>query len=236
MNAEAVGRQVGWARRRAGMTQHDLARASGIPQPSIARIERGTVIPRTATLIAILEATGHRLAVEPTPIGPPVDHDAIRGQLAKPVARRTLHAFGRPPSNPRASPVHILRRLRRFGVPFVLIGELAEVVHGAPGRIERSIEVCVATTEVAQERLRLARADLGAKPPARLVVVTQTAAGDPYEVLAPNAVVLFPEPGIEVRVAAIEDLIRARRARCTPEDLHAAEVLLACVGGSAVGE
>ncbi len=217
------------------MTQHDLARASGIPQPSIARIERGTVIPRTATLIAILEATGHRLAIEPTPIDPPVDRDAIRGQLAKPVARRTLHAFGRAPSSPRASPVHILRRLRRFGVPFVLIGELAEVVHGAPGRIERAIEVCVATTEVAQERLQLAQADLGAKPPARLVAVIETAAGDPYEVLVTNAVAMFPEPGIEVRVAAIEDLIRARRARCTPADLHTAEVLLACADRSAAG-
>ena len=39
------------------MTQHDLAQAVGMPQPSIARIEAGTVIPRTTTLLAILEAT-----------------------------------------------------------------------------------------------------------------------------------------------------------------------------------
>lgn len=47
------------------MTQRDLARAAGMPQPSVARIERGSVIPRTATLIGLLAATGHRLAVEP---------------------------------------------------------------------------------------------------------------------------------------------------------------------------
>ena len=42
-------------------------------QPSIARIEAGTVIPRTRTLIALLEATGHQLAV--VPIDPAVDRE-----------------------------------------------------------------------------------------------------------------------------------------------------------------
>ena len=47
------------------MTQQDLAEAAGMPQPSVARIEAGTVSPRTSTLIALLAATGHRLALEP---------------------------------------------------------------------------------------------------------------------------------------------------------------------------
>ncbi|MGI8928008.1 MAG: helix-turn-helix domain-containing protein [Candidatus Limnocylindrales bacterium] len=65
MNPASVGRTLRWARKRAGMTQHQLASAAGMPQPSLARIESGAVIPRTATLMAFLEATGHRLAVEP---------------------------------------------------------------------------------------------------------------------------------------------------------------------------
>jgi predicted transcriptional regulator len=65
MDAKLIGQTVRWARKRAGMTQHELALAAGVPQPSIARIERGTVNPRTATLITILRATGHRLTVEP---------------------------------------------------------------------------------------------------------------------------------------------------------------------------
>ena len=65
MKADTVGQTVKYARKRAGMTQQDLAQATGMPQPSIARIEAGTVIPRTATLIALLEATGHQLAVVP---------------------------------------------------------------------------------------------------------------------------------------------------------------------------
>jgi predicted transcriptional regulator len=71
MDVTAVGQSVRWARKRAGMTQHELAHATGLPQPSIARIESGAVVPRTTTLITILHATGHRLAVEP--IGPAAD-------------------------------------------------------------------------------------------------------------------------------------------------------------------
>jgi predicted transcriptional regulator len=68
MDADSIGPTLRWARRQAGMTQQDLAQAAGMPQPSIARIEAGTVSPRTSTLIELLAATGHQLAVEP--IGP----------------------------------------------------------------------------------------------------------------------------------------------------------------------
>jgi transcriptional regulator with XRE-family HTH domain len=80
MNDTSVGRAVQRARKRAGMTQHQLAHAVGMPQPSIARIERGSVIPRTATLIAILKATGHQLTVEPIASGG--DLEGIGDRLA----------------------------------------------------------------------------------------------------------------------------------------------------------
>ncbi len=204
------------------MTQHDLATATGMPQPSIARIERGTVTPRSATLMEILGATGHRLSVEP--IGPAVDQEAIRRQLAMAIPRRTQLAFGS---------ARILKRLRRFGVPFVLIGELAEVVHGSPAKpakADRVIEVCVASTNVARERLALALEDEGAVADlGRLRTVTETASGDTYDVLARNAVALPVEAGILVRVAALDDRIRIRRAQCRPEDDQAAAGLHAIV-------
>jgi predicted transcriptional regulator len=65
MDAEAIGETLKSARRRAGMTQQELAQAADVPQPSIARIESGAVVPRTSTLITLLRATGHRLTVEP---------------------------------------------------------------------------------------------------------------------------------------------------------------------------
>jgi transcriptional regulator with XRE-family HTH domain len=74
VKTETVGQTVKAARKRAGMTQQDLAQATGMPQPSISRIEAGTVIPRAATLIALLEATGHQLVV--VPIDSAVDREA----------------------------------------------------------------------------------------------------------------------------------------------------------------
>lgn len=218
------------------MTQQELARAVGMPQPSIARIESGTVTPRTSTLTAILAATGHRLAIEP--LDPAANVEAIRQQLALAVPKRTRDAIGKAAGDPRTTPIRILRRLRRFGVPFILIGELAEAVHGSPLplKVARVIEICHARTETADERLAMALDDLRAKSPdglefktdaGRLHLVAETAAGDDYGVLARNAVGMRVDAGLLVRVAAIEDLIQARVARCTDEDRAASAVLRA---------
>ena len=191
-----------------------------MPQPSIARIERGTVLPRTATLLELLAATGHRLAIEP--MGPSVEVEAIRRRLAMTAPQRSRAAL------PSSAPLRILKRLRRFNVPFVLIGELAEAAHGSPARGVTVIEVCHATTDVASERLAVAREDLGADGETdRLRLVTETAAGDGYDLLVRNAVGMHVDAGILVRVAAIDDLIRARRAGRTAEDETATAVLLA---------
>ena len=64
----------------------------------------------------------------------------------------------------------------------------------------------------------LALAKLPETDAERLRILTETAAGDDYDVLVPNAVAMHVEAGILVRVAAIEDLIRVRRAGSTPED------------------
>lgn len=202
------------------MTQAQLAAAAGMPQPSIARIERGTVLPRTETLMQLLAATGHRLSVEP--VDASADREPIRRRLAMTVPQRTRAAMS------SLEPIRILRRLRRFNVPFVLIGPLAEVAHGWPERIGSLIEVCHADTEVAVQRLALARADLGPDAePGRLRLVTRTDAGDDYDTLLRNAVPLHVDAGILIRVASLEDLIRARLARGTPEDQDAAALLRA---------
>lgn len=58
------GRTLRWARRRANLTQRDLAKATGIAQPTIARIESGATSPRLDTLERLLGATGHRIQAE----------------------------------------------------------------------------------------------------------------------------------------------------------------------------
>lgn len=43
-------------RKKLGLTQAEVARAAGVSQPLIARIERGSVDPRCSTMAAVLEA------------------------------------------------------------------------------------------------------------------------------------------------------------------------------------
>lgn len=49
------------ARRSAGLTQRQLAERSGVPQPTIARIESGKQMPRADTLDRLLKACGWEL-------------------------------------------------------------------------------------------------------------------------------------------------------------------------------
>ena len=215
------------------MTQHDLAGTVGMPQPSIARIERGAVVPRAATLLAILTATGHELAVEPSG-PPPMDREAIKRRLALDTPKRTWQALGRAARDPRTSPTRILRRLLVAGVPFVLIGDLAEAAYGSPIKVDRMIEICHARTDAARERLARALSELEATSSdgrqfrtdaGRLRLQTETIAGDDYELLRRNAIGMHVDSGILVRVAAIEDLVRIRRACGLPDDRAAMAVL-----------
>jgi transcriptional regulator with XRE-family HTH domain len=53
-----VGRTLLHARRRARLTQRALAEKAGVPQSTVARIERGTHMPRVDTFEKLLEACG----------------------------------------------------------------------------------------------------------------------------------------------------------------------------------
>jgi HTH-type transcriptional regulator/antitoxin HipB len=75
-----AGRMVREARRRAGFTQRELAAKSGIPQETIARIERGRADPRVNTLDRLLEACEFGLEVMPR-LGIGIDRTLIRDLL-----------------------------------------------------------------------------------------------------------------------------------------------------------
>jgi DNA-binding XRE family transcriptional regulator len=55
---EYVGRQVCELRKKKGMTQDDLAKATGLPQSHVSRIERATLSPSHATVERIAKALG----------------------------------------------------------------------------------------------------------------------------------------------------------------------------------
>ena len=82
-----AGRMVRYARRRAGLTQRQLAAKSGIPQESIARIERGRVDPRVGTLDRLLEACDFGLEAMPR-LGIGIDRTQFAGLLSATPAER----------------------------------------------------------------------------------------------------------------------------------------------------
>jgi predicted transcriptional regulator len=75
------GRMLRNARRRAGLTQRALAARTGIPQETIARIERGRVDPRVGTLDRLLEGAGYGVEAMPR-LGIGVDRTLMRDLLA----------------------------------------------------------------------------------------------------------------------------------------------------------
>jgi transcriptional regulator with XRE-family HTH domain len=75
------------ARRRGGLSQRELAKRTGVPQPAIARIESGHSVPRTDTLERLLRGCGARLEAAPA-AGQGIDRSAIRRLLALSPAQR----------------------------------------------------------------------------------------------------------------------------------------------------
>ena len=59
-----VGSAVRAARRRAGLSQVELAERTGMTQPAIARLERGLVSPTVMTLDRVARALGTELVVD----------------------------------------------------------------------------------------------------------------------------------------------------------------------------
>ena len=75
-----AGRMLREARARAHLTQRQLAEKSGIPQETIARIERGRSDPRVTTLDRLLAACEFGLEVMPR-LGIGIDRTQIRALL-----------------------------------------------------------------------------------------------------------------------------------------------------------
>jgi transcriptional regulator with XRE-family HTH domain len=92
------------ARRRAGLTQRELARRSGIPQPTISRIERGLISPTFDTLRPLIEGAGMELLLG-EPVSDGVDRSLIREQLRRSPADRLAYA---------TKAANALARMRRF--------------------------------------------------------------------------------------------------------------------------
>ncbi|MGH2723895.1 MAG: helix-turn-helix transcriptional regulator [Actinomycetota bacterium] len=210
MNAARVLRE---ARARAGLTQAEVARRAGLPQPAVARIERGGGIPRVDTLERLLRACGASLAVEPR-LGMDVDRKEIRDLLRLTPSERLAHA-----SAPGFRPAQVLRILvRGRRVRCVAIGGVAALLRGAPAW-PSTVEVAPRPDAMNRRRLRLAVQRLGAGRIRYGTVTPRWALRrvGSYELLD-RAAEAVPMGDFTVRVASVDDLIRLAR---TPEEADA---------------
>lgn len=232
-----------WARRRSELSQRELAKEVGVAQATVGRIEAGLVSPRADTLVRLLEATGHELSVERR-LGEGVDRSLIRNRLRMTPEERIRLAVNEAQSMSRRrfDPTRILRRLRRHGVRFVLIGGLAGKAHGST-TLTVDIDICHARDPANLVRLSAALRELGTtlQPDPQILQGEDTLAletdygdldivGTPagaagFAELNANAEGAMLDDGLIVRVASLEDLIRMKRAAGSEKDLIELEVL-----------
>lgn len=150
MDAARVIRE---ARGRSGLTQRELGRSAGMFQPAVARIENGGVIPRADTLARLLAVCGAVLALEPRPrhterwAGVRSDVQA----LLRVTPRERLLSLPRKPGSP-FRPLDAVRILVGRHVRFVLVGEVAARLHGAP-LIPGVLDIAVQRERLNSERL-----------------------------------------------------------------------------------
>jgi transcriptional regulator with XRE-family HTH domain len=80
VNRVTAGTFLREARVAAGLSQRELARRAGVPQPAVSRIERDHVSPRMDTLDRLLKVCGKSLELVDRP-GARVDRTLIRERL-----------------------------------------------------------------------------------------------------------------------------------------------------------
>lgn len=170
-----AGRVLREARRRAGLTQRDLAARAHVAQSQIARIERGHTVPRVDTLDELLAACGEGLYARRR-MGVGVDRSLIDWMRELPAAARARvaedseHYEARGPGEPvRRIPQGSWRPRDAFGVlaahgvRFVVIGGFAANLHGSPVST-MDTDICYARDDENLNRLAAALRDLDACP------------------------------------------------------------------------
>jgi transcriptional regulator with XRE-family HTH domain len=119
-SAVDAARALREARRRAGLTQAELARRAGVRPQIVNRIERALVDPRMGTLARLLASAHADLDVVPRSEAW-VDREGIRELLAR-------------DARFRIDPTQLgaLDQLCKSRVEFVALGDVAARLHGAP--------------------------------------------------------------------------------------------------------
>jgi transcriptional regulator with XRE-family HTH domain len=156
-----VGSDMVWmARRRAGLTQRELAGRLGVPASTVARWESGAHAPSMEAVWAMARACGLELVVGLANGDDSYARDVAARRRLTPTERvRSLAVPGAP------DPLAIAAALADVEVRCVLIGDVAGAAHGWPITLARGEYLVVAEEGRRNlERLAAAAESLGAGP------------------------------------------------------------------------
>jgi transcriptional regulator with XRE-family HTH domain len=237
------------SRRRAGLSQRELAFRLGKRQAEIARWERGHVTPSLERLRDVVGACGLELIVGlataddsyAAPITAalqlPASERLARSLAAADRGRRARALASGAPAPATLDVLGVLHALRDANVAHVLIGEIAEVLHGSPLMPTAGVITIVPR---AGERARLDMALLVvhanplSEPPERavdvperwqldtygleLVIAPAPAGAHGYDDLRRDANMTQLAENLQVNVASLIDLVRIAEASTDTRD------------------
>jgi transcriptional regulator with XRE-family HTH domain len=237
------------ARRRAGLSQRELAFRLGKRQAEIARWERGHVIPSLERLRDVVAACGLELTVAlaaadnsyvvsiTEALQLPARERLARSLAAADRGRRARALATGAPAPAVLNVSGVLQALAEPSVAYVLIGEVAEVMHGSPlmptagvitivpragerARLDSALEVMHASPLSepperafdAPERWQLALHGL------ELVIAPAPAGTYGYDDVRRDTVRIRLGEDLEVSVASLVDLVRVAEASTDTHD------------------
>ena len=159
------------ARRRAGLSQADLAARAGTSQSAIARYERARTLPDLPTLRRVVEACGLELGLELR--APDAQRAAAQRLALERSTEERLLANQRQselvrelrrgdPDGPALQAAQLIQLLARHRVDYVIVGGLAATVHGAT-RVTYDVDLVPRWTRANLERLATALREEGAE-------------------------------------------------------------------------
>ncbi|MCC6930140.1 MAG: helix-turn-helix transcriptional regulator [Gemmatimonadaceae bacterium] len=163
------------ARRRAGITQAELAERASTTQSAVARWESGRSLPSLEKLSELVECCGLEVAVSLTPVRDS-DDQLLADRSADTYLARLEHllaalpyeggdlasdATGASDVPEHFAPLELLSALERHRVRYVLVGGLAAVLHGAP-MLTTDVDIAPEGGSDNLRRLALALSEVGA--------------------------------------------------------------------------
>lgn len=231
------------ARRRAGLSQRELGARAGVAQQEIARYERGRVTPSLERLRALIAACDLELTLGLVRADDSYDEQIAAALALAPMQRlsralrdagpmraaRAQQAGTSPP--PPADVIGVLRALDVAAARYVLVGEVAETLHGSPlltigntmtivPRAGQHDRLAAAITTVAGQPSP-GPADAAIDVPshwtvdaygAQLVAAPTPAATQGYDDLSRDAIQMRVDDDVSVAVASLVDLVRIAEA------------------------